>query len=116
MYVFVKRISPTAILDVVALLEAGALPNVMLTILAVSVFVTLTFAVVVVRARTVSVDPLNTVLDGTAPNKLFIVIFLDVGVPFGSVTSKSKSGDAAAVADGSCDTFLSAIIQLPILY
>jgi hypothetical protein len=101
MYVFVKRISPTAILAVVALLEAGALPNVTLTIFAVRVFVMLTFAVVVVRARTVSVDPLNTVLDGTAPKRLFIVIFFDVGVPFGSVTIRSKSGDAAVVADGS---------------
>jgi len=101
MYVLVKRISPTAIPTVVALLEAGALPNVTLTIFAVRVFVMLTFAVVVVRARTVSVDPLNTVLDGTALNKPFTVIRLDVGVPLGSVTIRSKSGDAAVVADGS---------------
>jgi hypothetical protein len=59
---------------------------------------------------------LNTVFAGTDPKKDFTVIFLDTGVPCTSSIINNRSDAVGAVIDVNCVIFLSAIIQLPILY
>jgi len=63
-----------------------------------------TFAVIIVLLHTIVVfefiltRELKTVLEGTAPKKVFSVIFFDVGVPFGLSITNNKSSEEGVVS------------------
>jgi ABC-type tungstate transport system substrate-binding protein len=63
--------------------------------------VTIVLEEVIVALPLMVTRELNTVLEGTAPKKFFTVIFFDVGTPFGSSITSSRSSEAVAPKDDS---------------